>query len=44
MWSRNPLSMGADDLVLLEDPAFIDGDSWSTAYALSLAIKKDRPV
>ncbi len=37
---KKPLSMGADDLVLLEDPAFIDGDSWSTAYALSLAIKK----
>lgn len=37
---KKPLSMGADDLVLLEDPAFIDGDSWSTAYALSLAIRK----
>jgi electron transfer flavoprotein beta subunit len=37
---KKPLSMGADDLVLLEDPAFIDGDSWSTAYALAMAIKK----
>ncbi len=37
---KKPLSMGADDLVLLEDPAFVDGDSWSTAYALALAIKK----
>jgi electron transfer flavoprotein beta subunit len=37
---KKPLSMGADDLVLLEDPAFVDGDSWATAYALSLAIKK----
>jgi electron transfer flavoprotein beta subunit len=37
---KKPLSMGADDLVLLEDPAYVDGDSWSTAYALSLAIKK----
>lgn len=37
---KKPLSMGADDLVLLEDPAFMDGDSWSTAYALSQAIKK----
>jgi electron transfer flavoprotein beta subunit len=37
---KKPLSMGADDLVLLEDPALADGDSWSTAYALSLAIKK----
>jgi electron transfer flavoprotein beta subunit len=37
---KKPLSMGADELVLLEDPAFVDGDSWSTAYALSLAIRK----
>jgi electron transfer flavoprotein beta subunit len=37
---KKPLSMGADDLVLLEDPAFVDGDSWSTAYALSQAIRK----
>lgn len=37
---KKPLSMGVDDLVLLEDPAFDGGDSWSTAYALSLAIKK----
>jgi electron transfer flavoprotein beta subunit len=37
---KKPLSMGADDLVLLEDPAFADGDAWSTAYALSLAIRK----
>jgi len=32
--------MGADELILLEDPAYVDGDSWSTAYALSLAIRK----
>ena len=37
---KKPLAMGADDLVLLEDPAFVDGDAWSTAYALTLAIKK----
>jgi electron transfer flavoprotein beta subunit len=37
---KKPLSMGADDLVLLEDPAFVDGDSWSTAYALAMAIRK----
>jgi len=37
---KKPLSMGADELVLLEDEAFVDGDSWSTAYALALAIKK----
>jgi electron transfer flavoprotein beta subunit len=37
---KKPLSMGADELILLEDPAFADGDSWSTAYALAAAIKK----
>ncbi len=37
---KKPLSMGVDDLVLLEDPAFTEGDSWSVAYALALAIKK----
>lgn len=37
---KKPLSMGCDELILLEDEAFEGGDSWSTAYALSLAIKK----
>ncbi|MDP3879613.1 MAG: electron transfer flavoprotein subunit beta/FixA family protein [Dehalococcoidales bacterium] len=37
---KKPLSMGADQLVLLEDEAFSEGDSWSTAYALAMAIKK----
>ena len=37
---KKPLSMGADDLILLESPAFVDGDSWTTAYALSLGIRK----
>ena len=37
---KKPLSMGVDELVLLEDEAFADGDSWSTANALALAIKK----
>jgi electron transfer flavoprotein beta subunit len=37
---KKPLSMGADDLILLEDPAYVDGDSWSTAYALAMAIRK----
>ena len=37
---KKPLSMGADELILLEDPAFVDGDSWSTACALAAAIKK----
>jgi electron transfer flavoprotein beta subunit len=37
---KKPLSMGADELVLLEDPAYTDGDSWTTAYALAMAIRK----
>ncbi|TET43345.1 MAG: electron transfer flavoprotein subunit beta/FixA family protein [Dehalococcoidia bacterium] len=37
---KKPLSVGGDELVLLEDAAFEDGDSWSTAYALAAAIKK----
>jgi len=37
---KKPLSMGADQLILLEDEAFTNGDSWSTAYALANAIKK----
>ncbi|MFH1169584.1 MAG: electron transfer flavoprotein subunit beta/FixA family protein [Chloroflexota bacterium] len=37
---KKPLSMGADELILLEDAAFVDGDSWSTANALAQAIKK----
>lgn len=37
---KKPLSMGADELVLLEDPAFEGGDSWSNAYAIAMAIKK----
>jgi electron transfer flavoprotein beta subunit len=37
---KKPLSMGADELILLEDEAFVDGDSWSTAYALAMALKK----
>jgi len=37
---KKPLAMGADELILLEDPAFVDGDSWSTACALAAAIKK----
>jgi electron transfer flavoprotein beta subunit len=37
---KKPLSMGADELILLEDPAFTEGDSWSTAYALAMAIQK----
>jgi electron transfer flavoprotein beta subunit len=37
---KKPLHMGADELILLEDEAYVGGDSWSTAYALSAAIRK----
>jgi electron transfer flavoprotein beta subunit len=37
---KKPLSMGADELILLEDPAFEGGDSFSVATALAAAIKK----
>lgn len=37
---KKPMAMGADELILLEDEAFEEGDSWSTAYALAIAIKK----
>lgn len=37
---KKPIAMGADELILLEHPAFSEGDSWNTAYALAMAIKK----
>lgn len=37
---KKPLSMGADELVLLEDEAFVGGDSWANALGLAMAIKK----
>ncbi|MEE8194703.1 MAG: electron transfer flavoprotein subunit beta/FixA family protein [Dehalococcoidales bacterium] len=37
---KKSLSMGADELILLEDEAFADGDSWSTVYALAAAIRR----
>lgn len=37
---KKPLAMGADELVLLEDAAFADADSYATATALAAAIKK----
>ncbi len=37
---KKPLSMGADELILLQDPAFEGDDSHITAYALAMAIKK----
>ena len=37
---KKPLSMGADELVLLQDDAFEDLDSYATAHALAAAIQK----
>ncbi|MBI2867960.1 MAG: electron transfer flavoprotein subunit beta/FixA family protein [Chloroflexi bacterium] len=37
---KKPLSMGADDLVLLQDPAFDNLDSFATVEVLTAAIKK----
>jgi electron transfer flavoprotein beta subunit len=37
---RETLAAGADDLIFLDDDAFEDVDSYTTAYTLSTAIKK----
>lgn len=37
---KKPLAMGADELILLEDEVFSEGDSWSVAHALAFGIKK----
>jgi electron transfer flavoprotein beta subunit len=37
---KKPLAMGADGLVLLEDEAYANADSYTTASALAAAIKK----
>jgi electron transfer flavoprotein beta subunit len=37
---KKPVHMGADELVLLEDEAFVASDSWSAAQALAAAIRK----
>lgn len=37
---KQSLAMGADEAVLLDDPGFAGGDSWSTAYGLAMAIKR----
>jgi electron transfer flavoprotein beta subunit len=37
---RKALAMGADDAVMLVDPALEGSDVWATAYAMSAALKK----
>ena len=38
--AKKPLSMGADELILLQDDAFEGGDAYSIGYALAMAVKK----
>jgi len=37
---KKTLAVGGDELILLEDETFEEGDGWSTAFALAMAIKK----
>ena len=37
---KQTLAMGADQAILLDDPGFQGGDSWSTAYSLAMAIER----
>lgn len=37
---RTAIAMGADEAIHLDDAAFLDGDGYATAYALSRAITK----
>ncbi|MDP2947924.1 MAG: electron transfer flavoprotein subunit beta, partial [Chloroflexota bacterium] len=41
---KHSLAMGADEGVLLSDKAFEEGDSYTTARALTAAVKKLEPV
>jgi electron transfer flavoprotein beta subunit len=38
---RTGIAMGADEALLLDDPAFLDGDGYATALALSRAITRE---
>ncbi len=37
---REAISLGADEAVLLSDPAFAGADTWATSYTLSVAVRK----
>ena len=37
---RTAVAMGSDEAILLSDPAFGDGDSWTIAYTLAQAIRQ----
>ena len=40
---KEAVGLGVDDIVLLSDRAFAGSDTWTTAYALSLAVKAIGP-
>jgi len=37
---REAVSLGADEGILLSDPAFAGADTWATSYTLSMALRK----
>lgn len=37
---REAVSMGADDALLLSDPAFAGADTWATAHTIAAAVRK----
>ncbi len=37
---REAVSLGADEGILLSDPAFAGADTWATSYTLSVALRK----
>jgi electron transfer flavoprotein beta subunit len=37
---RDAVAVGADEVILITDPAFAGADSWATSYTLAQAIKK----
>lgn len=37
---KEAVAMGADEAILLSDPAFAGADTWATAYTLAAAIRK----
>jgi electron transfer flavoprotein beta subunit len=37
---REALAMGADEGILVSDPAIADSDTWATSYTLSMALRK----
>ena len=40
---KEALAFGADEAILLSDPAFAGADTWATSLVLAMAIKKETP-